>query len=252
MKVFISWSGDRSKETAKFLSSWIRQVIQAAETWISSDIDKGIRWSDEVKNELEKSYVGIICLDKDNLQSEWILFEAGALSKTKDAHVCTFLLDINPADVKQPLGQFQHTLFNKEDVRKLMFTINNKISGVGEKSVPESDLNEIFELSYPKLEQRMNEIKNQKQPGKSVQRTERDILEEILQIVRRSKSEVIYDDNFLSFVNEYKKYSLVDLEKAIWDRTRKRVLLDQEVLAEARKVEARRKEETNSDTDNTK
>jgi hypothetical protein len=42
--------------------------------------------------------------------------------------VCTFLLDINPAEIKPPLGQFQHTLFKKEDIKKLMYSINNKIN----------------------------------------------------------------------------------------------------------------------------
>jgi hypothetical protein len=184
MKVFISWSGGRSKETADVLSSWIRQVIQAAETWISIDIQKGIRWSEQIKNELEESKVGIICLNKDNLQSEWILFEAGALSKTKDAQVCTFLLDVNPADIKPPLGQFQHTLFDKEDLRKLVHTINNKIISNGEKTIPEKDLDEVFEVFFPKLNEKLLVILNEKSTDGNVKRTDRDILEEILQTIR--------------------------------------------------------------------
>lgn len=191
MKVFISWSGTRSKETAEVLSGWIRQVIQAAETWISLDIQKGIRWNDQIKNELEQSRVGIICLDKDNLQSEWVLFEAGALSKTQDAHVCTFLLDIKPADVKQPLGQFQHTLFNKEDIKKLVHTINNKIITVGEKTLPEKDLDEVFDVFYPKLDEKLLAIQNEKPVDGVVKRTDREILEEILQTIRSTKLEEI-------------------------------------------------------------
>jgi hypothetical protein len=176
--------GGAYKETAECLSSWIRQVIQAAETWISLDIQKGIRWNDQIKNELEQSKVGIICLNKDNLQSEWVLFEAGALSKTQDAHVCTFLLDISPADVKPPLGQFQHTLFVKEDIRKLVQTINDKIIAVGEKTIPEKDLNEVFDVFYPRLEEKLNAIQNEKSVDGQVKRTDREILEEILQTIR--------------------------------------------------------------------
>jgi hypothetical protein len=187
MKVFISWSGRRSKETADVLNSWIRQVIQAAETWISLDIQKGIRWNDQIKNELEESKVGIICLNKENLQSEWILFEAGALSKTKDGQVCTFLLDVNPADIKPPLGQFQHTLYNKDDLRKLVHTINNKIIAIGEKTIPEKDLNEVFEVFFPKLDEKLARILNEKSPDGNIKRTDREILEEILQTIRASK-----------------------------------------------------------------
>lgn len=184
MKVFISWSGKRSKETAEVLASWIRQVIQAAETWISLDMEKGARWSEQIKNELESSKVGIICLNRENLQSEWILFEAGALSKTQDAHVCTFLLDINAADIKPPLGQFQHTLFIKEDVRRLINTINNKIISNGEKSILDKDLNEVFEMFYPRLEEKLSQIKKKDNADGGIQRTDREILEEMLQIIR--------------------------------------------------------------------
>ncbi len=184
MKVFISWSGKRSKETSEFLRSWIRKVIQAAETWISLDIEKGNRWSEDIKNELEQSKIGIICLNKENLQSEWILFEAGALSKSQDAHVCTFLLDVNPADVKPPLGLFQHTLFNKDDVKKLVHTINNKIKAIGDKTIPEKDLDELFEILYPQLEEKLSAIKNVESNDGIIVRNEREILEEILQIVR--------------------------------------------------------------------
>lgn len=193
MKVFISWSGKRSKETADVLNSWIRQVIQAAETWISLDIKKGIRWNDQIKNELEESKIGIICLNKDNLQSEWILFEAGALSKTKDAQVCTFLLDVNPADINPPLGQFQHTLYDKDDLRKLVHTINNKITSVGEKTIPERDLNEVFDVFFPKLDEKLSNILNEKSLDKNIKRTDREILEEILQTIRAAKQPDLHE-----------------------------------------------------------
>ena len=193
MKVFISWSGKRSNETAEVLSSWIRQVIQAAETWISLDIEKGARWNEEINKELEETKVGIICLNKDNLSSEWILFEAGALSKTSDAHVCTFLLDINPADIKPPLGQFQHTLFTKDDVKRLMHTINKKISVQNEKTLPEKDLDEVFEVFWPRLEEKLSAIKNRSTTMVKQTRTDRDILEEILQLVRINSGPSSYE-----------------------------------------------------------
>jgi len=187
MKVFISWSGERSKETAEELCKWIRQVIHSAETWISVEIEKGVRWNEKINKELEDTKIGIICLNKENLSSEWILFEAGALSKTSDAHVCTFLLDINPTDIKLPLGQFQHTQFSKEDVRILIRTINNKIVAQKEKTLSEKDIDEIFELFWPKLEEKLNEIKNKDTKTLEPARTDRELLEEILQTVRGQK-----------------------------------------------------------------
>lgn len=199
MKVFISWSGQRSKETAEALSSWIRQVIQAAETWISLDIEKGTRWNDKINKELEQTKVGIICLNKENLTSEWILFEAGALSKTQDAHVCTLLLDVSPSDVKPPLGQFQHTMFSKEDIKKLTHTINNKIVLNGEKTIPEKDLDEVFEVFWPRLELKLTTLANSSSPSHPILRSDRDILEEILQAVRSTNK----PDDFSKFILFY-------------------------------------------------
>ncbi len=82
MRIFISWSGDLSKNIAEIFRQWIPGVIQAAKPYYSpDDITKGTRWSSEISKELDASKIGIICLTKDNLDSSWIMFEAGALSK---------------------------------------------------------------------------------------------------------------------------------------------------------------------------
>jgi len=189
MKVFLSWSGDRSKEIAEALKSWLPQVIQATEPWISSDIEKGTRWSPKIVDELEKSKVGIICLTRENLNENWILFEAGALSKTKDAHVCTFLLGVKPSDIEQPLAQFQHTQFEKEDVRKLIHTINQSLEKTNERPLSEKTINEVFDTFWPKIEEKLEKIVKKLPETEQEVRTEREILEEILESVRRQERE---------------------------------------------------------------
>ncbi len=83
MKVFISWSGERSKAVAQAWHDWLPNVIQAVEPWMSeTDIAKGARWGMDMARELDETRVGIICLTPENLNAPWILFEAGALSKT--------------------------------------------------------------------------------------------------------------------------------------------------------------------------
>ena len=37
VKVFISWSGERSKKIAKALKKWIKNVIQSVEPFVSSE-----------------------------------------------------------------------------------------------------------------------------------------------------------------------------------------------------------------------
>jgi hypothetical protein len=116
MKIFISWSGIRSKAVAEALHDWLPTIIQAVRPWLSpADIDKGTRWRTEVATELEHSQVGIVCLTPENLNSSWLLFEAGALSKIQESSfICTLLYDLEPSTVVGPLGQFQHTLATKK------------------------------------------------------------------------------------------------------------------------------------------
>src|SRR5439155_27102989 len=129
MKVFISWSGERSKAVAEALRYWLPKVIQAIEPWMSADdIEKGTRWRSGIADELGQSSVGIICVTRENLDSTWIHFEAGALSKQQqNTFVCSFLFALAPTDIREPLSQFQATKAQKEDLRKLLSTINNAL-----------------------------------------------------------------------------------------------------------------------------
>lgn len=53
MKVFISWSGTRSKLVAVALHEWLRPILQSVEVWMSEvDIGAGDRWGQEVVREL--------------------------------------------------------------------------------------------------------------------------------------------------------------------------------------------------------
>ena len=195
MKIFISWSGNNSKLIAEYLKKWIEQIIQAAEPWISVDIEKGKKWNFEISEKLENSKIGIFCVTKENLNSPWILFEAGAISKSNDSFVCTFLIDLNPTDLIGPLSLFQATKFNKEDIFKLLVAINHSISKSGEKGLTMENLKDLFEIFYPKLEKEIKLIlennKVEKSNSSSEIRSERELLEESVQILRQLKQSIL-------------------------------------------------------------
>lgn len=195
MKIFLSWSGNKSKLIAESLKDWLEQVIQSTEPWISTSIDKGKKWSKEISDRLEESKVGIICLTRENLNAPWILFEAGAISKSSDSYVCTFLTDISsPSDITGPLSSFQHTKFSKEELLKLCKTINNRIKeNKGGKSLNEKSLEEVFEIFFPKLETRINEILSLNETQVETLphlRTDRDLLEELVENQRLLKEKL--------------------------------------------------------------
>ncbi len=122
MKVFISWSGKNSAELAKVLHDWLPNVIQAVKPFFSTDdIEKGVRGNTSMAKELEDSGIGILCLTSENLESPWIMFEAGALSKKLDAsRVCPILFGgVETTDLKGPLVQFQAAKFSEDEMRRV-------------------------------------------------------------------------------------------------------------------------------------
>lgn len=183
-KVFISWSGELSKKLAEEVRLWLPGVLQFVKPYFTpNDIEKGTRWSTEIANELETSNAGIICLTKDNINKPWILFEAGALSKNfGKANVCTILFNLDNADLTGPLTSFQATKFDKTDFKKLLVTINN--TG-GESKLDPAVLNDVFDMWWPKLEAKITEIlSNHVNQVDNNVRTEREILEEVLELTR--------------------------------------------------------------------
>jgi TIR domain len=127
MKVFISWSGDRSKQFAEAIREWLPNVLQFTRPYFTpSDLEKGARWNNEISKELEASGICILAMTDENLLSPWIMFEAGAISRVVgEGRVCPIVFGCDKTDLEGPLASFQATAFNKAEVRQLLITINN-------------------------------------------------------------------------------------------------------------------------------
>jgi len=145
--------------------------------------------------ELDETRVGIICLTPENLNAPWILFEAGALSKKRFAeasYVCTYLFDVVPADVEEPLAQFQHTIANKEDTKRLLQTINKTINNqvLDADALSEEHLNRAFEKWWPELEEALASVPSVEGEPKT-RRSDSEMLEEIVLSVRAIERQVV-------------------------------------------------------------
>jgi TIR domain len=184
MKVFISWSGDLSKNVAVLLSTWLEDVLQGTKVWLSEDdIDKGKIWFGAITEQLSDTGLGILCLTLENRSSPWILFEAGALSKgLSESRVCPFLIDLQHGDLWPPLSQFNGTLPNKEDTLKLVKTING---ARGDEALKDDKLLKSFNRCWSEFEEPFKEIlANDKPKEEGKKRSRDDILEEILELSR--------------------------------------------------------------------
>jgi hypothetical protein len=157
-----------------------------------ADIEKGSRGLNELTKALYTMKVGVTCLIPENLDSPWLLFEAGALSKTIDdtSRLCTYLLDgLEPKDVRPPLGMFQATKATKEDTRRLVQTINVSVS---EEPLHEEDLDAVFEAMWPSLKATLSSLPLL-EAAKTVKRNPEDMLAEILEIVRAEANRKRYE-----------------------------------------------------------
>jgi hypothetical protein len=84
MDIFVSWSGPRSRAVAEALKTYLPMVVNAFNPWLSTGMDKGTVWASDLTAALGAAKAGIICLTPNNLNAPYILFEAGAISKTVD------------------------------------------------------------------------------------------------------------------------------------------------------------------------
>ncbi|MFY9937411.1 MAG: TIR domain-containing protein [Silvibacterium sp.] len=181
MRIFTSWSGDRSKTAALGLKSLLQDLFEeAVQVFVSDHITPGEAWAQRIGTELEQSEFGILCLTRDNWQSSWLLFEAGAIAKKfASSRVVPYLIDeLPPAAERSPLAQFQHVRADREGTYRLVESINT----IRESPKPSDRLERSFTKWWPDLEQTLKALQasNATQPAL---RTDRDLLEAILQRV---------------------------------------------------------------------
>lgn len=113
------------------------------------------------------------------------MFEAGALAKSLEkSRVVPMLFGVSPSDLQGPLTQFQATAFTKEDVKKLIKTINSTLEDA---ALDNNVLDSVYEKWWPDLEAKVSDVMAVTEKDEEQQqerRTDRDILEEILGLAR--------------------------------------------------------------------
>jgi hypothetical protein len=186
VKVFLSWSGPKSKKLAEIFAKHLRLIVQAAKPFHSeNDIISGTVWSTTISRELEESKIGLLFLTRENLNSRWILFEAGALFRNLESKkVVPLLFGVAPGDIKGPLDQFNGAEFNEDKIKHVFRMINREL---GDDSMDDLTFNKVFYKNWPDLK---NEIEAEfdivdSKKDKNI-RSEKDLLEEILELSRNT------------------------------------------------------------------
>lgn len=128
LKVFISWSGPLSKQVASVWYDLVKELFDVVQPFMSEEnIGAGQRGLSKIATELAGSTFGIIVVTQENQGSQWLNYEAGALSKDlgdQTVRVAPSLVDFDrKTDVTGPLGQFQASLLDEEGIRFILTEI---------------------------------------------------------------------------------------------------------------------------------
>jgi len=106
--------------------------------------------------QFEEAGFGIICLTPENLNAPWVLFEAGALSKSLDgSRVCPYLFGFEPTELTGPLVQFQAVQADRADTMRLLGAMNRAL---GEGRLADVTLEKVFEKWWPDLDAALSRV----------------------------------------------------------------------------------------------
>lgn len=164
LHIFLSWSGDYSKELATLFYEWVPYVLQETTPFMSAQaIELGTGWNEEINLQLNQADLGIIFVTEENVNSPWLNFESGALAKSFDGtnKVIPILFDDENKSMlynqNTPLKQFQSVLSpDKEGLNSVIATINNGLKN----PLDEKRLASTFEMYYPRWENKFNDLKD--------------------------------------------------------------------------------------------
>jgi hypothetical protein len=195
LRVFISWSGERSKALAIAVRDWLPLVLHYVEPWLSdADIEAGERWAQSVAKELNASNFGIVCVTSENVNSPWILFEAGALTKSLEtSRVIPLLFDLEFSDISGPLAQFQA----KKLTRAGLDEVIHSLQGSADEPIPEERAKQLFEALWSEFENKLSEIPDEAPTERHV-RPQHEVLEELVSSIRTLDARVRESEEMIS------------------------------------------------------
>lgn len=181
MKVFLSWSGNRSKKIAEIFCDWIPCVVQSTEVFLSSEaIAAGELWHSKISSALDEIDFGVVFVTKANSSAPWLLFESGALSKkVGSARVIPILCDemssVEELEFKKnPLSHFQYAKIDEDGMRRLVRSI---YSSSDDCTLTDTNFEKSLVHWMPELMQELSQVPADAQRGSKKATSEDDRLQ---------------------------------------------------------------------------
>jgi hypothetical protein len=220
--LFISWSQQPSQAIAEELKNWINVCFPSIKVFLSTEIAAGQRWGREVAARLEYIDYGFLVYTRNNLDSLWMAFEAGALSKRHlESRLVPLLFDISPSDLHSTVSQFQSRSFDKDSFRRLLTEFNQLLPESLQRD--QASLNGVFDFTWSQLEKNIRNILDSSSHAGAVIRSDRELLEEMLERVRElAKLEIPKADEIAQVFEQVKatsqgNYLYIDGERAAFE-----------------------------------
>jgi len=181
VKIFLSWSGDISREIARVFNKRIPYILNSARPFFSEEDMVGGMWAKKIASELESSQLGLLFLTKENRNSLWLSFEAGALSKNFDrSKVVPIVFGIKSTDIVGPLATLQIIDFTEDKILQVVQMINEAL---GKEAFDKTKLISSFKDGWwDSLNAEVKSVLSNEK--KAVVRTDTELLEEILKLSR--------------------------------------------------------------------
>ena len=198
MRLFISWSGDKSRKVAELLKMLFHKVVQSLEPWVSSeDIETGSVWFSQICNEIREVCNSVIVVTKENKENPWIMFEAGALCRGDDTNrVNVVLVDLEPSEIRAPLSAFNVVRADEDGLRRLIHNLNRRLLQEDPNipgKITDQDVDEGFNCWYRDFKEKFDKIMAEYPETEHKVKTESEIMQEETLLAVRGIEQVLLD-----------------------------------------------------------
>lgn len=134
---------------AEALNDWLPRLHREWRAWVSSRQKRGTDWRAALFEHITDADSGVLCLTCDSIQSRWLAFEAGMLSRRANAPLAIYGLDIEADELSgTPLACMPLCSATEAGTRQLIRTLNATLP----RPAAEDHLEALVTEAWPRLE----------------------------------------------------------------------------------------------------
>lgn len=163
-QLFISWSGNIGKEIADLIYDWMDRMYEGipSKVFFSTEIRPGTIGLNEILDALDCCDRGFFIITRERMNSPWIYFEAGAISKgNRDKRIVPIYVDVERDEIiNAPLPSFQSNIsFSFDNLFSLIQMTGNELGWTFNQSYTYNKMQSISEEFSRRIVELENTIK---------------------------------------------------------------------------------------------